>query len=155
MIVDRYSDCAATLRSAKPAAGRTATILCIDDDPQITETIALRLRRYGVNVLRASYGTQGLWLAMKCDPDLVITDMRMPQGGGNYIVECLRQNPATASIPVIVLTGGRYPHLEAAARQLGIQEFLTKPVRFDDLRTANRKIIPLDDPDPRECDLGS
>lgn len=130
-----------------------ATVLCIDDDPQIIETVALRLRQYKVDVLRASYGTQGLWLAMTSGPDLVITDMRMPQGGGNYIIECLRHNPATSAIPIIVLTGQRDARLEAAARQLGIEDFLIKPVRFDDLRTAIQRVIPLHEPDAPPCEF--
>jgi DNA-binding response OmpR family regulator len=131
-----------------------STVLCIDDDPQISEAIALRLRQYDVEVLRAFHATHGLWLAMTCWPDLTITDICMPQGGGSYVMECLRHNPATHDIPIIVLTGHRDPQLEASARQLGIEDFLTKPVRFDDLRAAIQKVIPLHEPDCRECDGG-
>jgi len=132
-----------------------ATVLCIDDDPQVTELIALRLARYHLDVLRASYGMQGLWIACTNAPDLIITDMRMPQGGGNYIIERLRYNAATHAVPVIVLTGQGDPCLEATARSFGILAFLTKPVRFDDLLAAIQKVIPLCDPDSEELEFGT
>jgi DNA-binding response OmpR family regulator len=141
MIEDCYSECA-----------NRATVLCIDDDPQISESIALRLRSFDVEVLRAFHGTHGLWLAKRKLPELVITDMRMPQGGGNYIIQCLRQHAATRAIPIIVLTGQRNPQLEATARQLGINDFLTKPVQFAELRAAIQKIIPLREDIRPRCD---
>ncbi len=51
-------------------------MLCVDDDPEISQAIALRLRNYQVNVLRAFYGAQGMWLAVTEKPDFVITDVR-------------------------------------------------------------------------------
>ena len=121
--------------------------LCIDDDPQISETIALRLNQYEVNVLRAFHGMHGFWLAMTNRPDLIITDMKMPQGAGEYVVDCLRHNSDTRDIPVIVLTGQRDPQLESRMRQLGVDEFFTKPVHFEQLREAIVKYIPLKERD--------
>jgi len=119
------------------------TLLCIDDDPQISEAIALRMKDFNVNVLRAFHGMHGFWLAMSERPDLIITDVKMPQGGGDYVVECLRHNSDTRGIPVIVITGQRDPHLEGKMRRLGVEEFFTKPVCFDRLREAVVKYIPL------------
>lgn len=119
------------------------TVLCIDDDPQIGETIGLRLRNYAVKVLSAHHGMQGFWQATRARPDLIITDMRMPQGSGDYLVERLRRNGDTRSVPVIVLTGRRDPELEGMMRQLGAQEFFTKPAPFGELLKAIAKYIPL------------
>lgn len=121
------------------------TILCIDDDPQIPELIGLRLNQYEVNVLSACHGMHGFWLAMTNRPELVITDINMPQGAGDYVVDCLRHNSDTREIPVIVLTGQRDPQLEGRLRHCGADEYLVKPVHFDRLREAIAKFIPLKD----------
>jgi len=121
------------------------TILCIDDDPQIAETITLRLNQYEVNLLSACHGMHGFWLAMSNHPNLIITDVNMPQGSGEYIVDCLRQNTDTHDIPVIVLTGRHDSQLECRMRHSGADEFLTKPVHFDKLREAILSYIPLAD----------
>jgi response regulator RpfG family c-di-GMP phosphodiesterase len=123
------------------------TLLCIDDDPQISEVIKLRLSQYEVNVISAYHGMHGFWLAMTNRPDLIVTDMRMPQGAGDYVVDCLRNNSDTRDIPVIVLTGQRDPKLESAMRKLGVEEYFTKPVQFDRLRNAMQKFIDLKERD--------
>jgi FixJ family two-component response regulator len=67
----------------------------------------------------------------------------MPQGCGDYLVQSLRNNSDTKSIPVIVLTGHRDPELAGTMRRLGAQEFFTKPVPFPTLLEAMAKYIPL------------
>ncbi len=119
------------------------TILCIDDDPGISESIELRLRQFDVEVLRAYHGTHGLSLATTGRPDLIITDMKMPQGCGDYIVESLRRNPDTREIPVILLTGQRNQHFVTMAHQYGIDLVLIKPVQFKELAAAIGKFVPL------------
>jgi DNA-binding response OmpR family regulator len=119
------------------------SILSIDDDPQICESISLRLTQYEVNVLSACHGMHGFWLAMTNRPRLVITDVNMPQGAGDHVVDCLRNNSDTRDIPIIVLTGRRDPELEARLRHTGADEYLLKPVQFDRLRAAIEKYVPL------------
>jgi two-component system, OmpR family, response regulator RpaA len=118
-------------------------VLCIDDDPEIVDTIRLRLRDYEVEVLSAYYGMHGFWQAMSRRPDLIISDVRMPQGNGDYLVQSLRRNTDTVSIPVIVLSGCREPEVERSMRRLGAKEFFTKPAPFDQLQQAVAKYIPL------------
>jgi response regulator RpfG family c-di-GMP phosphodiesterase len=119
------------------------TVLCIDDDPQIPEAIRLRLRRYEVHVLCAYHGMHGFWLAMTERPDLIITDMRMPQGQGDHIIDCLRHNTDTRSIPVIVLSGQARQEVARRLTGLNVEEILTKPVRFDALRAAIARYVPM------------
>lgn len=131
------------------------TILCIDDDPQIAESIALRLNQYEVNVISACHGMHGFWLAMTNRPALVLTDINMPQGAGDYVVDCLRQNSDTQNIPIIVLTGRRDPQLEHQMRHAGADEYLIKPIRFDLLRDAIAKHLPLRDRNWNEMTIGA
>ncbi len=118
-------------------------LLCIDDDPQILEALQLRLAEYDVDVRTACHGMHGLYEAQAKKPDLIITDMRMPQGEGDYLVECLRGNTERRSVPIIMLTGQRDPDLEGRMFQLGVQEYFSKPVQFDKLREAITQYIPL------------
>jgi len=136
-----------------PADSSWPTLLCIDDDPQIPEAIRLRLRDYEVEVLCGFHGTHGFWLAMSERPDLVITDLRMPQGHGAYIVECLRNNSETRDIPVIVLTGQRGPEATQKVCQLDVQAFLTKPVLFEQLLAVIQQHIPLRPRKPEPAEM--
>lgn len=126
-----------------PELVEQATILAIDDDPDISQTIKLRFRQYNVEVLQAFHGMHGFSLAAEKNPDVIITDLRMPQGEGDYVVECLKRNSQTSHIPIIVLTGQRDDYLRRRLRNLGIDEYLTKPVAFDDLREAVGRFIDL------------
>jgi DNA-binding response OmpR family regulator len=118
-------------------------ILCIDDDPAIATAIAIRLRPYNVDVVSAFFGAQGIWLAVTEEPDVIITDMRMPQGEGRHVVECLQERADTCDIPVIVLTGIRDVNIELRMRALGVKWYFHKPLHFDTLRDALTKIIDL------------
>jgi FixJ family two-component response regulator len=71
--------------------------------------------------------------------------MRMPQGAGEYVVDCLRRNSDTQSIPIIILTGQRDPLLERKMRSLGVADFFTKPILFDALLEAIGRYITLAD----------
>ena len=119
-------------------------LLCIDDDPAIPEAITRHLARYNLDVLAAFFGTQGIWLAATEKPDVVITDMRMPQGEGSYVVECLKHRVDTSEIPLIVLTGKRDPQLELRMRGLGVFHYLHKPLKFDVLLGALGEFINLE-----------
>lgn len=127
-------------------ASRTADVplvLCIDDDPTIVETLSLQLKRYDVDVMGAYHGTQALWMAANSHPDLIITDLRMPLGQGDYVVKCLRAKAHTTNIPVIVLTGQHNFALEAELQSLPAVKFFHKPVSFDVLTRGIREFIPL------------
>jgi DNA-binding response OmpR family regulator len=118
-------------------------ILCIDDDPAICRSLQIQLQNYAVRVFTASFGSHGYWEALVHRPDIIITDLRMPQGSGDYVVECLKRNAATRNIPVIVLTGRRDPALQRYLRGLGIAQYLVKPCTFDELQAELRRFITL------------
>jgi CheY-like chemotaxis protein len=78
----------------------------------------------------------GYWLASTELPDVIITDLLMPRGNGDYVVECLKQNAQTRNIPLIVLSGVGVRQLEETTRDLAVEEIFTKPVEFDSLYRA-------------------
>jgi CheY-like chemotaxis protein len=67
----------------------------------------------------------------------------MPQGQGDYLVECLRNHPDTRETPIVVLTGQRSPDMIQKVRSLGVQALLTKPVPFEQLLAVIKQHIPL------------
>jgi response regulator RpfG family c-di-GMP phosphodiesterase len=118
-------------------------VLCIDDDPAIATALSLRLQSYEVRVATAYFGAQGIWLAVTERPDAIVTDLRMPQGHGHYVVECLRSRADTRDVPVIVLTGCRDQDSQKRMLSLGVRHYLHKPIPFDDLLEALATYIPL------------
>lgn len=124
-----------TTKAATPSSNsnRVARILCIDDDPEISRSIELRLGEFQVDVRRAFFGMQGFWEAMTDIPDLIIMDLAMPNGDGRFVLESLKNNQQTADVPVIILTGMRDKSCKRTMLSLGADQFLTKPIRFDDL----------------------
>ncbi|HEX5472136.1 MAG TPA: response regulator [Lacipirellulaceae bacterium] len=126
-------------------------ILCVDDDPDISENIELRLWQYDVEVVRAFHGMHGLSLATSERPDLIITDLRMPQGSGEFIVKSLRKNPATKGIPIIVFTGRQNHQLEAMATRHSVDAVLSKPIQYKDLVAAIGRFVPLRIRNPHEA----
>ena len=118
-------------------------ILCIDDDPAITMAIRLRLVRYEVEVLTATNGTDGTWMAMNEQPDVIITDLRMPHGGGDYMMECLKGRSDTSEIPVIALTGRYDTQAKCWMQTMGVKHYLHKPLRIEKLFFALEEYIDL------------
>ena len=121
-----------------PAVDSTL-ILCIDDDPDVARAIEIRLRPYKATVLSATYGMQGFYLAMAQQPDLIITDINMPQGNGAYVIDCLKQSFETCEIPIVVLSGRRDDAMKLQLVALGVEACLEKPCRPDELIAAIKK----------------
>jgi signal transduction histidine kinase/CheY-like chemotaxis protein len=97
----------ATLRRvAQPAGSRNghARVLAIDDDPLALELIQAALGQEGYDVLKATSGQEGVLVAKREQPGLVILDLLMPGMNGFAVLELLRQDPTTAAIPIVVLT---------------------------------------------------
>jgi CheY-like chemotaxis protein len=102
-------------------------ILVADDESHILNVVSLKLRNAGFTVVTARDGQEALELAQSEHPDLLITDYHMPQLSGIELCQKLKQDPATANIPAIMLTARGY-HLEPGdTEQSGILRMLSKP----------------------------
>ena len=86
------------------AANGQATVLAIDDDPLALELIEAVLGPAGYIVVKASGGKEGIALASRDRPGLVILDLLMPEVDGFTVVERLHADPLTAAIPIVILT---------------------------------------------------
>ena len=96
-----------------------------------------------MDVLRAFNGMQGCWTALDMRPDMIILDMVMPDGGGNYIFGRLRSHPLTEKVPVLMLTGVNTPGVRRQMFGLGVDAYLTKPLDFNTLLDHVRQYVPL------------
>jgi CheY-like chemotaxis protein len=130
----------ATLRRVTGLAigGGGARILAIDDDPMALELIEAVLRPEGYTVLKATSGSDGIRVARQEQPGLVILDLLMPEVDGFMVVERLRADPATADIPIVILTS-RSMATEEKDRLNGQISYLAHKGEFS--RTAFADIV--------------
>ena len=110
-----------------PARSRSKTVLIVEDDPDIRELVAYKLTRGGFAVTEAADGLAALQAARERPPDAVILDIRLPRLSGIEVCRELRAAPATAAVPIIMLTGAvRLQELEQAYAA-GATDYLVKP----------------------------
>jgi twitching motility two-component system response regulator PilH len=100
---------------AEPAPSTGKRVLIVEDEPDISLFLAKLVGERTPHVLTASDGAEGLATAKRELPDLVILDMKMPQMNGLEVVQALLEDPATASLPVLILTS---THFDAQTRRL-------------------------------------
>jgi len=117
-------------------------ILLIDDDAEIVESMRLALEAKGYRILVGRDGNQGLAMAEREDPDLVILDMMMPKRSGFLVLERLRR---TRRVPmrVIMITANEGSRHKAYAEMLGVDDYIRKPFAMDRLiESVNRLLGP-------------
>lgn len=110
------------------AAATGPRVLVVDDDPDMTRLIAGALKSAGAVPIAAYDALQGMTVAQRELPSLIIVDLHMPAGGGLKLLEKLRNSVKTAEIPVLVITADTADDLPRQAQDLGARGFLRKPV---------------------------
>jgi len=113
-----------------------AHILIIEDDPEAAHILELSLKREGYTVGIAMDGTQGLSAVQTQRPDLVLLDLMMPDVDGFEVCRRIRANPATARLPIIVVSARTQDADKQMAAKVGANGYLTKPYRRADLLAA-------------------
>jgi DNA-binding response OmpR family regulator len=113
-----------------------AKIVVIEDDVSFLDLLRVHLASAGHEVLTAEDAALGLRAVITEAPELILLDLTVPYLDGFEMIKALRNDPATKSIPVIVLTGRGDDDTFAEARKLGASHFLTKPVARDVLIRA-------------------
>ncbi|WP_414664579.1 response regulator [Horticoccus sp. 23ND18S-11] len=113
-------------------------ILVIDDDARLREQYIELLRLEGYQVSEARNGREGIEKARKEPPDLVLCDITMPEMNGHRVLETLRNEPRTAHLPFVFLTGWSEQEDIRTGMNLGADDYLTKPVVPDELVAAIR-----------------
>jgi DNA-binding response OmpR family regulator len=115
-------------------------VLLVDDDPEIIEAIRYALESRGYQIFIARDGNQGLAMAERENPDLVILDMMMPKRSGFLVLEKLRRIRETP-VRVIMITANEGARHKAYAEMLGVNDYLRKPFAMDKLVEAVRRLL--------------
>jgi len=115
-------------------------ILLVDDDAEIIEALRYALEAKGYQILIARDGNQGLAMAEREDPDLVILDMMMPRRSGFLVLERLRR---TRPVPmrVIMITANEGSRHKAYAEMLGVDDYIRKPFPMDRLLGSVERLL--------------
>jgi two-component system, cell cycle response regulator DivK len=111
-----------------------ATILFVDDDPLTLEMLSKSVQLFGHEAILASSGKQALTLVATCSPDLIMTDMSLPDMDGLTLVRRLQQDATTKDIAVVVLSASAEMDIAELVRAAGAKDFLPKPVRLNTLQ---------------------
>jgi len=109
-------------------------ILAADDDPDILTLITLSLERAGYEVATAPDGQAALELARARTPAMAVLDLSMPLMNGLELTRALRADPATATIPIVILTAAVQSSDIDSAREAGADAHVKKPFSPRDLR---------------------
>jgi DNA-binding response OmpR family regulator len=119
----------------EPAASRSrpATILVVDDTPEILALVETRLRRRGFDVMTAADGDAALDAARTRPPDLVVLDIMMPKRNGWEVARALKRDPTTQATKIVVLTAIGEQINQITSPLYGADAYLDKPFDFDDL----------------------
>lgn len=123
-------------------------VLVIDDDESIVEMIRMGLEADGMKVLGAGDGAEGIEVLNREPVDVVVLDIMMPRVDGWMALMEIRNNPATADLPVIMLTAKTQDLAKILAFKQGVQQYVTKPfnilelsARVESLAKSRRRIL--------------
>ena len=116
-------------------------LLVIDDEPDLLQAVAVCLRSQGYDVTTAQSGAEGLLRIAESLPDLVISDMRMPDMDGYTLTRQLRSTPRTGLIPIVFLTAKHQTSDRIEGFRSGVDVYITKPFEPDELLAVVANII--------------
>ena len=108
-------------------------ILVIDDEEKLCALVGTFLEKKGYSAVTAKSGKQGIRAARYRIPDLILLDINMPKMDGFAVLEQLKADPKTMSIPVIMLTGRGDDESKLKAASLYSEHYMTKPFDLEEL----------------------
>ena len=106
------------------------TILLVEDNELNRDMLSRRLSRRGYTVMSAHDGEEGHTMACAHRPNLILMDIGLPEMDGWQVTRLLKQNPQTSGIPIIALTAHALITDREKAREVGCDDYDTKPIEF-------------------------
>lgn len=116
-------------------------VLVIDDSDLIHDVLAVRLRPEEVLLHRANSAADGVARARELAPDLILLDLTLPDATGFEVLRRLKEEPATAQVPVIFLTAAADTEVKVKAFDAGAVDYVTKPFQVAELRARVRAAL--------------
>jgi phosphate regulon transcriptional regulator PhoB len=128
-------------------------VLIVEDEPDIRELVVHHLKREGYQVSAASSGEEALRQVQAAPPDLVILDLMMPAMDGLEVCRRLRQDPATASLPIVMLTAKGDEVDRVLGLEIGADDYVVKPFSPKELLARVRAVLRRSRPAPGAAPL--
>ena len=119
-------------------------ILLVEDNEVNREMLTRRLQRRGFHVCCACDGASGVAMALSEMPHLILMDVALGEMDGWEATQLIKDNPATAAIPIIALTAHALASDRAKAAEVGCSDFDTKPVDMERLLGKIRVLLPTE-----------
>src|SRR5437016_9398301 len=116
-------------------------ILVVDDEPEAVELVEFNLKQAGFSVVSAADGAEALKKARAVLPGLIVLDLMLPEVDGLEVCKMLRRDPATASIPIVMLTAKAAEIDRVLGLELGADDYITKPFSPRELVLRVKKIL--------------
>ncbi|MBI5933117.1 MAG: response regulator [Chloroflexi bacterium] len=116
-------------------------ILIVDDDVDTLRLVGLMLQRQGYEISAATNGQQGVSKAIEEQPDLILLDVMMPDMDGYEATRQLRQNPITATTPILMFTAKTQLDDKVAGFEVGADDYLTKPTHPSELQAHVKALL--------------
>jgi CheY-like chemotaxis protein len=118
-------------------------VLTVDDSKAVRMILSRHLKQFGVEIVEAENGAVGLLRAKETMPNLILLDYNMPVMDGYSTLECLKKDPATKNIPVIMLTTEAVQETVLKLIKLGLRDYITKPFSREDFLKKVNKLLNL------------
>lgn len=115
------------------AIKESAVLLVVEDDTAMRSLICDEFWDLGLRIVEAGDGDEALQRITEQTPDLILTDLRMPAGGLDYVA---RLRTVAPTCPIILMTAFGDPKVRAEALQAGATAYFSKPVRMSELKAA-------------------
>ena len=116
-------------------------ILVVDDEPEALEVLGFKLKESGFDPLFAKDGARALQSARDEQPALIVLDLMLPEIDGLEVCKILRRDPATAMIPILMLTARAAEMDRVLGLELGADDYVTKPFSPRELVLRIRKLL--------------
>jgi CheY-like chemotaxis protein len=118
------------------------SILIVEDDITMSDVLSMMLRFLGCKTTIAPHPKAALEHLENAElPDLFMVDFNMPYLNGPEFVQLLKEDPRTAAIPAVLLSGERTKEHEHKAKEAGAVEYLLKPVSLDELKGLLKRVL--------------
>lgn len=124
-------------------ASQPATLLIVDDEPQVRKLLETLLQHEGYQTICASSGEEALQVVAQQAPDLILLDIMMPGMDGYEVASQLKSDDATAGIPIIMLSALSDAGARVSGLESGAEEFLSKPIERIELSLRVRNLLRL------------
>src|SRR6266498_1894061 len=123
-------------------------VLIVEDEPDIRGLLAFHLEREGYQVVKSTNGADALRQVRAMPPDLVLLDLMLPEMDGLEVCRRLRQDPATARLPIVMLTAKGDEVDRVLGLEIGADDYVVKPFSPKELLARVRAVLRRSRPAP-------